>query len=252
MTSRASLVAGMLALAAGAALGAGLATTPLPGSATRKPAVIERKTFDPQHLPTPAPPVTESENGACVAESSASANFDYQTISRKRTPTGAEATIRVQSVHVNLALKITIWLPKDSPEWLKEHEDLHLEITQRIYAGADKVAVAAAQRCAGQTFVGTGKDAAAAEHNALERAQAFLSEGYKPQADDAWVRVDQLFDDITMHGYRNTPGVKFPVEAHASMEKAFALFAKERAAATQKADASSSPSATAANSQSRR
>jgi hypothetical protein len=216
-----SLAASLEALAAGS------------GTATQKPAVIERKIYDPAHLPTPAPPIASNESGVCVSTSHCVAAIETQVAARRQTAAGFEADVQVLSARATIALNITLWLPKDAPQWLIEHEETHRQIDDRVYATAGKVALAAAQNCAGRIFTGSGTTAAAAEKDAILKAQQSLINDYNTHACSVWARVNDIFDQLTAHGRKSDPARAHPVDAKTAMEAAFTQYAKEAAAATQ-------------------
>src|SRR5690606_30997408 len=120
--------------------------------------VVERKTFDKN---TPNVPLKRGEAGACTANSRCEGSLDTVTLYKRKVPGGNdfEASVKVNSVVLTVGLNLVIWLPKDAPDWLKEHEETHREIYERVYKNADKAALAAARAGSNKTYVGRGRTA---------------------------------------------------------------------------------------------
>ena len=138
-------------------------------------------------------------------------------------------------MHVTIALTITIYLPVNAPQWMKDHEEGHRQIDETIYAAADKAALAAAKNFAGRTFIGTGPNAAAAEKDALRQAQKLLIDDYTAHAPAVWDRVNQIYDKITKHGANSLPTLPHPIDPQTAIRQAFAQYARESAAAATQA-----------------
>jgi hypothetical protein len=128
---------------------------------------------------------------------------------------------------MTIEVTITIWLPVGVSAVVVEHEETHRQIIEKIYADADKVATRAAKSCAGRTFTGKGATAAAAEKHAIEQAQKTLMDDYVKNAPAVWARVNEIFDELTMHGVKSIPGVKGYIDAKTGMEKAFEQYEEE-------------------------
>jgi hypothetical protein len=201
-----------------------------PAFANKKPHVVERKIFDPDHPPAAMPPLEEHEQALCVASSLIGANFDSETLSRKKTPTGFEAAVQVTSLSATISMTITLWIPKDAPQFLKDHEEGHRQIVEQVYATAEKAALAAAKNVSGKTFSGTGKTAALAERDALEQARKMIVDDYTEHACHVWSRVNDIYDDLTDHAKNSAPTNEHPIEVKSAITQAFKQFTEEQAA----------------------
>jgi hypothetical protein len=199
-------------------------------TAVKKPAVIERKIFNPKKLPNPPPPLGKNEVAVCVASTRCAAIFDTETVAQRRTARGIEASVHIPRIAATVDLKITIWLPENANETVKEHEETHRMIVERVYANADKAALESARRCVGRTYTGVGATLDAAERDAVQKAQKELMQGYMARAGNVWARVNEIFDDITAHGTRSVPGVRKYVDARTGMQRAFEQYEREAAA----------------------
>lgn len=194
---------------------------------TRKPVVVVRKTFDPAHMPNPRPPVDTNESGVCVSDSVWDMTYESRTRGRRKTDTGYEATVEILSGHLTVSLNITIWLPNNAAPWLKEHEEGHRQISEKVYASAEKAADSALQLCVGHTFTGTGPSPAEAEKDAKTQATRAAMDDYNAHVCAVWQRVNDIYDDLTNHGGNSMPGVARRVEVADAIRDAFTQYAQE-------------------------
>lgn len=194
---------------------------------TRKPPVIVRKSFDPDNLPTPRPPVAAGESAVCISDSIWDLTFESRTTSRLKTPTGCQASIEILSGHLTVALNITIWLPNNAPPWLKDHEDGHRQISEKVYASADQAAKNALQLCLNHTFVGTGSTPALAEQDAKSQATRAASDDYNAHIPAVWQRVNDIYDNLTNHGANSIPDRPNPITVPDAIRQAFDQYTAE-------------------------
>src|SRR5688572_11335488 len=125
-------------------------------SIEQEPVVVKRRTFDPARRTKEMPPLGPGISALTETVFHCGTNARYEVISRERGRPGGgcRATVRVRHVDVTLRLTITIWLPRDAGCKLKAHEEGHREIAERVYAGAEAAARAAAARMDGRRFSG--------------------------------------------------------------------------------------------------
>ena len=171
----------------------------------RKPATVERRTFDPAHPPSDMPPLKENEAALTESKFDCKVGMNYRVISHKHQPDGCEATLQVQGIHVDLELTVTIWLPENAPAKLVAHEEGHRRIAERIYAGAEQIARAIAKPLDGKRVTAIGPDCAAADKQASDSAATDFCKEYLRQTVTATSRVGGIYDDLTAHGTRAEP-----------------------------------------------
>jgi hypothetical protein len=175
---------------------------------------VEYKRFDPAHLPEPPPPLENGEQAVCVYR------FDVETDARYSYAQPAEGApkgpvtldVKVVGMNVKLKLTVTIWLPKDAPEKLLEHEEGHRAIAERFYAGAEKTARLLAVKRLGRTFRGEGKDAESAGRAAMEGMSTSYCDDYLKAVNGTCERAQGVYDRVTDHGRRGSPTAKEGVE----------------------------------------
>jgi hypothetical protein len=190
--------------------------------------VVERKTFDPKDSNKGGAPIKGQEAAVTVAEARSEIAFSSEKAYTKKVEGGFEAGVKINSANFKVSMKIIVWLPQGAGEWLKEHEETHRQIYQKVYETlAEGAAVKAGKDAAGKTFVGTGKTAAEAERDALVKAQAQMTDEYTANASAVWARVNDLFDIITKHGSLSIPGMKDGVSAESGMQRAYEAYANQ-------------------------
>jgi hypothetical protein len=197
---------------------------------TKRPAVIERKTFDPNNKPADLPPLTGDERAAAVSrfEIKAQLGFTPGTTKQDKESGRWTANIRTQQLEIILTLKVVIWLPDGAPEKYKTHEEGHRQILEDVYKTADKVAKRVGQTYIGRGGKGTGDSAQAAQQAALKGLMQAMADEYLAETEKRAERVNALYDELTAHGTKASP-----TEAEAS-KQAFEREAKEFAEAAKK------------------
>jgi hypothetical protein len=181
--------------------------SPCPGEVTvdQKPVVIERKTFDPAHRPAEMPPLKAGEAAVTESRFDCSADLSYRVTDRNPTAAGCTTTLRVESVHLTLTLKILIWLPTSAPPKLVAHEDGHSRIDQRIYEEAKTLAESEGKSTDGQLISASAADCTAAENKATQSAADEICKRYLQAVGQRTQRVNQHYDSITSHGTKLAP-----------------------------------------------
>jgi hypothetical protein len=126
------------------------------------------------------------------------------------TPKG-EATkleVQVERVSVQLSLSVTIWIPNDATEALKEHEEGHRRLAEHYYRTADAVAKALAGKAVGQKVSGEGKDIEAAGRAAIDVVNEKLCSDYLASINGPCERAQEAFDRLTDHGRKAKPAAE--------------------------------------------
>ncbi|HEY2585153.1 MAG TPA: hypothetical protein VGI81_05255 [Tepidisphaeraceae bacterium] len=171
----------------------------------RQPTVVERRTFDPAHRPADMPPLQGNEAAVTESKFDCKVGMDYRVLDHNRRPDGCAATLQIRGIHIELQLKVLIWLPEHAPAKLVAHEEGHRRIAERVYAQAEQAARAIARPIDGKRVTGDGADCAAAEKRATEStADGFCKECLRQTATTAG-RVGDVYDDLTAHGTRAEP-----------------------------------------------
>ena len=190
----------------------------------KKPAVVERKTFDPGNPPAEMPPLNAGELAVTSSDYQCGTQVQYAP-RRSKTRGGRHAvSYTVHGVKMVLELKIVIWNPTSASEKLKAHEEGHREISETMYKTAEVHAKAAGQKLDGRRFVGEGDTPEAAEKaadEALQAANKEVCESYLELTSRAGVRVQNFYDDLTGHGRK-------PMAEKDAIKQAFAMEAEEQ------------------------
>jgi hypothetical protein len=171
----------------------------------RQPPAIERRTFDPAHRPPDMPPLRGDEAAVTESKFDCKVAMNYRVLDHKPRPDGCAATLQVQGIHIELQLRVILWLPERAPAKLSAHEEGHRRIAERVYAGAEQAARAIARAIDGKQVTGDGADCAAAEKRATESAADAFCKQYLRQTAKISGRVGDVYDDLTAHGTRAEP-----------------------------------------------
>jgi hypothetical protein len=202
----AKFCAGVMALAGATAWCAGEVTV------DKKPVVVERKTFDSAHRPAEMPPLDAGEAAVTESRFDCAAELTYKVIDRNPTNSGCTTTLRVQSVHLTITLKVVVWLPVSAPNQLTAHEEGHKQIDQRIYDEAKSIAEGEGKLIDGRVVDATAADCAAAENKATQSAAENVCKRYLKSVGQMAERINQRYDDLTSHGTRISPAPEKAVE----------------------------------------
>jgi hypothetical protein len=171
----------------------------------RRPTIVERRTFDPAHPPAAMPPLRGNEAAVTESKFDCRVGMDYRAVDRQRQSDGCKATLQVRGVHVELQLKVILWLPEHAPAKLVAHEEGHRRIAERVYEHAEQTARAIANPIDGTRVIGEGADCDAAEKQATDSAAERFCKEYLRRTATAAGRVGDLYDDLTAHGTRAEP-----------------------------------------------
>ena len=190
------------------------AVSPCFGEVTveQKPVVVERKSFDPAHRPAEMPPLKAGEAAVTESRFDCSADLSYRVTDRNPTAGGCTTTLRVESVHLTLTLKILIWLPTSAPAKLVAHEEGHGRIDQRIYEEAKSLAETEGKSTDGQLISATAADCTAAENKASQSAADEICKRYLQSVGQRTQRINQHYDSITSHGTKHSPAEDKAIE----------------------------------------
>jgi hypothetical protein len=186
-------IAGVLLLAAGVRADVAI---------TRRPAVVEHKTFDPAHRPADMPPLSGDEAAVTQSSFECQVAVDYEVVSRNPANGRCTTSIRFHGVRMTLRMKVVVWLPEHAPAKLKAHEEGHRQIDERAYKDADRAARQIAQAMDGQIISGEGATCAAAEKQATNSAAGKLCRLYIERVAKRAARISDIYDQITAHGTR--------------------------------------------------
>ncbi len=171
-----------------------------PVSITKSAPKIERKTFDPDHLPTPPPPLHEHEIAVCEYFYRIELDFRFTPGQPQPTLSGAvRVPVRIDRITARLMMPVTVWLPQKAPDNIKSHEEAHRAIAEHFYKDADKIAADLCKALIGQTVEAEGKDANAATNAALQKAAQQLSDAYIAAVKAPCDKAQKAFDQITDH-----------------------------------------------------
>jgi hypothetical protein len=190
------------------------AVSPCLGDVTveQKPVVVERRTFDPVHRPAEMPPLKAGEAAVTESRFDCSADLSYRVSDRNPTAGGCTTTLRVESVHLTLTLKILIWLPTSAPQKLVAHEEGHSRIDQRIYEEAKTLAETEGRSTDGQLISASAADCTAAENKATQSAADEICKRYLQAVGQRTQRINQHYDSITSHGTKPLPAEDKAIE----------------------------------------
>jgi len=181
----------------------------------RKPAVVERKTFDPANHPKEMPELHGGELAVTVSQYDCVIGVSTEMTQRMLPKNRALVTYGVRRMTASLSLKITIWLPENASEKLKAHEEGHREIAERAYQNGEPLARKAANRIDGRRVAGEGDTLDKAEAIANAKVKGLSDEFTKAYREALVIpanRVQNLYDELTAHGTKADPDEKRAVQ----------------------------------------
>lgn len=126
---------------------------------------------------------------------------DFQTQDEHVDDTAGASSVRlkIKAVQIRLSCPITIWLAKDSPVLVSEHEKGHVYICSKVYGRAPKVARDAALLVVGKSYNGMGSSVAAARRMAIAQAEGDIAQVFREKivalADEISTAYDALCSD---------------------------------------------------------
>ena len=114
----------------------------------------------------------------------------------------AATTVRVfpESFEIKTRLKVTIYVPKGSPEKLRAHEEGHRAIGEHYYGNADTAAREAAASLLGRPFEADGADRSSAEQAAGRLVLAALKDEFMKPTHARSAAANTRYDALTDHG----------------------------------------------------
>ncbi|MBS1955699.1 MAG: hypothetical protein JST89_16060 [Cyanobacteria bacterium SZAS-4] len=120
--------------------------------------------------------------------------------------TSNEVTITVTKVTLTISCPITVRVGKNGDiRQTEEHENGHVEIVKKIYAGAGNIAKEACKSVIGKKFNGTGTSTAEATTAAVDLAAREVCKKYTEKTVLVVNELSKNYDDITQHGYAKIP-----------------------------------------------
>jgi hypothetical protein len=180
---------------------------------------VEYKTFDPNHLPDPPPPLKGNEAAACVFGFAVDTGVKYGYRAPANAGAGrgpASATVDLSGVNVRIKLTVTVWLPNNANAQLKAHEEGHRAITDYYYKTPEQVARPIARKVVGRKVPIRADDLDAAARAEIERINKELGDEILKAIEGPCVRAQDIYDQITDHGRKVPPtseeAVKMAIE----------------------------------------
>src|SRR4051812_17321850 len=85
--------------------------------------VVRDRTFDRNHMPSDMPKLHNNEAAATVSEFAATTDVQVLVLDKSEGDKGCNATVKVTGVTFEPSLAITIWLPNDATQKLRDHEN---------------------------------------------------------------------------------------------------------------------------------
>lgn len=164
---------------------------------------VVRRTFERSNPPQDMPKLNHGEEGLTVSDFSIATQARLQILDEAPDGFVIQSRVKVHSITVDTALKITIWLPKKPKADLVAHEEAHRELSEYFYGDARRVAEDLAQPLIGRVFTGRGKTAAEARQAAIQKAVDGLSADFLAAVEGKASRANKRFDEITDHGRRD-------------------------------------------------
>jgi hypothetical protein len=166
----------------------------------RPPAVCSTRFYDPNNPPPQMPPPTVDQAGVTVSEFGCTALVDGTVVQEAHQDDQVVAQVHVDSVRIELRLKITEWISRNAPPKIHNHEDGHRLIAEHFYVHADEVATQIGRDFLDKTVEASAPDAAAAANRALTITAQEIAKRYMRAVRDQSEEVQQAYDRITVHG----------------------------------------------------
>lgn len=117
-----------------------------------------------------------------------------------------EVTITVTKVTLTISCPITVRVGKNGESSRTEdHENGHVEIVKKIYAGAGNIAKEACMSVIGKQFSAKGASIADATTSAIDLAAREICKKYTEKTVLVANDLSKNYDDITKHGYAKIP-----------------------------------------------
>lgn len=108
-------------------------------------------------------------------------------------------TIKPTSIKISLDAPIIIYISKNAPQEVVEHENSHVLICEKVYADAEKVATSSAKNVFDRSFQASGKTLKEACEKAVEAISDEVCQGYHLVTVEKINRVSEVLDDLELH-----------------------------------------------------
>lgn len=108
-------------------------------------------------------------------------------------------TIKPTFIKISLDAPVTIYISKNAPKEVVEHENSHALICQKVYADAEKVARSSAKNVFDRSFQASGKTLKEACEKAVETISDEVCQGYHLVTVEKINRVSEVLDDLELH-----------------------------------------------------
>ena len=174
----------------------------------KKPPDVEHKTFDPKSPPKDMPELGHGEVALCVSGFSCDTKVQVAESLIPLANGKTRVVFTVKSVTPVVGLKVVIWLPEGATDKVKAHEEGHRQIAERAYQGAEAAAKQAAAKLVGRRVIAEERVPDDAEKAAGEQLRALnqqVADAYLEVVKAPTDRVQELYDDLTAHGTKETP-----------------------------------------------
>lgn len=159
--------------------------------------------FNPGNPPDEMPPLRPSEAAVTVSEFSCSAQMQVIIVEENQQGGQRHARARVESIHVTIGLNVTIWLPTNAPQKIRDHEIAHRAISDHYFDLGERTARALAEPCVGRIIEGDADDVNTAVDQAIKAAIREITGRYMSQIESRAGEAQKTFDDLTDHGRNN-------------------------------------------------
>lgn len=163
--------------------------------------------FNPHRPPPDMPPLRGGEAALTQYAFDCDVRLKYEITGRRAAPEGVEVTAEIRRVTVKLTLESRIYLPYNTSRQLREHEEGHREINDRVYRDAQAVAREEAEKLLPRRWTGRGATEDDAGQAATDAAVKALCHAYLERVAGKASRVGDLYDEITDHGRKPRPAV---------------------------------------------
>jgi hypothetical protein len=161
----------------------------------RRPPMVQTKSFDPKDPPAEMPPLKPGEAAVCQSKYACQVEVEVSI----STAPGEKPTCKVTGIKADLALAVTIWLPKGATMKLRAHEEGHQKISEAYYANAEKTAKTLAEK-----YIGKSLEIASAETDdtrpVIQRVGHEFCQEYLGQIEVPSEKAQKRYDEITDHG----------------------------------------------------
>ena len=185
----------------------------------RKPPEIKRRTFDRNNPPADLPKLSMEEAAVTTALFGVGPRMSVDVLNDRRENGRVLSDVKVSGIHVDCTLAITVWLPTDAKQPLKDHEEAHRRLFELYYEEADQVARQAAASFVGKVLRGEGPTPQAAREAAMKQAMNQIMQTYMSRTHDTSGKANDEFDRITDHGRK-------PVSVESAIRRSIELAGK--------------------------